>query len=88
MTTIEVEKAEPEKEIGKIQFLNLLDEAEEVLRQEILDRQIGLSKVFETRRKIWESEERDMRIRCFIGEDGLRMESTVKPPMGLINVKK
>jgi hypothetical protein len=85
---IEIETPEPEKEISKVQFLNLLDEAEELLRREVLDRQLALTKVFETRRKIWDAEERDMRIHCFIGPEGLRLESTIKPPMGLINVKK
>lgn len=73
---------EPEQEIGKAEFLNLLDLREEQIRAGILKLQLSLYDVQDTRRKIHDAEERDMRSRFFTTNTTIRIESTIKPKMG------
>ena len=78
----EKQQPEPEKEIGKAEFLNLLDLREEQIRDGILKLQLSLFDVQDTRRKVHVAEERDMRSRFFTTSTTIRIESTVKPKMG------
>lgn len=78
------EKPQPpvEKEIGKAEFLNLLDEREDQLCKSILGLQITLQEVRSTRQKIHEAEERDMRTNFYTVGESIRFVSSVKPKMG------
>jgi hypothetical protein len=85
MSTKETPQPEPEKEIGRAEFLNLLDEREDQLRQNILELQITLQEVYGVRQKIGDAEERDTKVRFYTVGDSLKFKSTIKPKMGFVN---